>query len=204
VRVVALLVTAGLAATVMRVFFVQSFVVPGGSMEPLLAVGDRVLLSPVGSGARDVGRGDVVVIDGSGVIGMSRRPARSPLAQVGREVAAALGAPIGESGHLTRVIGLPGDDVACCDTSGRVTVNGRPLDEPNLMGGKSLHVHPFSLRVPSGRLWVMDDNRGGPDGFRTHPPNPDGCTVPLNHVVGRVVSIWWPWGRASAFGRADA
>src|SRR5262245_65282343 len=33
---------------------------------------------------------------------------------------------------IRRVIGLPGDHVACCNARGRMTVNGKPLDETYL------------------------------------------------------------------------
>lgn len=203
-RAVGLLLAAGLAVTLVRAFLVQSFVIPSTSMEPLLSVDDRVLVSRLDYRLGAVQRGDVIVFDGEGVFDAPAKPARSRLVAAGRAVARGLGAPIGESDYVQRVIGLPGDRVTCCDGSGRVTVNGRPLDEPYLFQASPAGTPPFDIRVPPGRLWVMGDNRDDSADSRAHLADPGGGTVPLDHVVGRVVSIWWPWGRATGVGRTDA
>lgn len=203
-RVVALLLAAGLAVAGVRTLVVQSFVIPSASMEPLLSVGDRVLVSRPDHLFGDVRRGDVIVFDGRGVFEAPASPARTPLAAAGRAVAGALGAPIGESDYVKRVIGLPGERIICCDAAGRLSVDGRPLDEPYLAGAGPASSVPFDIRVPAGRLWVMGDNRDDSGDSRAHLGDPGGGTVPLDHVVGRVVSIWWPWGRATGIGRSDA
>jgi signal peptidase I len=204
VRFVVLLFVAGVAAAGVRVLFVQSFVVPSPSMQPLLAVGDRVLVSRFDYRVGDVRRGDVIVFDGRGVFDVPARPARSQLAAVGRVVAGALGAPIGEYDYVGRVVGLPGERVVCCDVQGRVSVDGRPLDEPYLRQSSRAGGNPFDVRVPPGRLFVMGDERDDSGGSQAHLSDLGSGTVPLNHVVGRVVSIWWPWGRATVIGRMDA
>jgi signal peptidase I len=154
-----------------------------------------------------VRRGDVIVFDGEGVFDAPAVPARSTLAAAGRVVAAALGAPIGEYDYVKRVIGLPGERVTCCDAAGRITVDGRPLDERYLAAPvsatKPASSVPFDIRVPAGRYWVMGDNRDDSGDSRAHLGDPGGGTVPADHVVGRVVSIWWPWGRATGVGRTD-
>lgn len=58
---------------------------------------------------------------------------------------------------LKRVIGTGGERVACC-TSGWVTVNGRPLDEPyapSANGG----MPDYAVTVPAGRFFLLGDNR---------------------------------------------
>ena len=40
---------------------------------------------------------------------------------------------------IRRVIGLPGDHVACCNARGRITVNGKPLDETYLYPADAHH-----------------------------------------------------------------
>jgi signal peptidase I len=68
--------------------------------------------------------------------------------------------PSAGSGYfLRRVIGLPGDHVACCDARGRVTVDGKPLTETYLYPGDAPARNPFSITVPSGKLWLMGDHR---------------------------------------------
>jgi signal peptidase I len=199
-RVLALLTIAALVVALVRTFAVQAFVIPSPSMEPALHVGDRVLVSRLDYRLGDVRRGDVIVFDGEGVFDAPANPARSPLVAAGRAVASALGAPIGENDYVKRVVGLPGERIACCDAAGRLTVDGVPLEEPYLPGPRASRT-PFDIRVPTGRYWVMGDNRDDSGDSRAHLGDPGGGTVPRDHVVGRVVSVWWPWGRAAGIGR---
>jgi signal peptidase I len=62
--------------------------------------------------------------------------------------------------YLRRVIGLPGDQVACCDASGRITVNGKPLDETYVYPGEAPSKIRFKITVPNGHLWLLGDHRG--------------------------------------------
>jgi signal peptidase I len=202
-RVLTLIAVAVVLVAAIRVLLVQSFVIPSSSMEPLLSVGDRVLVSRWDYRVGDVHRGDVIVFDGNGVFDPPAAPARSSPAALGRVVAGVLGAPVGERDYVKRVIGLPGERVVCCDASGRITVDGGPLAEPYLeRPGRASSVR-FDIRVPPGRLWVMGDNRDDSGDSRAHLGDPGGGTVPLDHVVGRVMTVWWPWGRATGVGRTD-
>ena len=144
----------------------------------------------------EVRHGDVVVFDGTGVFGPAAARSSSPLAQAGRGAAALLGVPVGDQDYVKRVVGLPGERVACCDAAGRITVDGKPLVEPYLGGSGPASATPFDVVVPPGRLWVMGDDRGDSADSRSHLGDPGGGTVPVERVVGRVVGIYWPVGRA--------
>jgi signal peptidase I len=191
-RLVLLLAVAGLVVVGVRATLVQTFVIPTGSMEPTLRVGERVLVSPAAATLRGMRRGDVVVFDGSGVFDPRPAPPSSTLARAGRAVAAAVGVPVGSRDYVKRVIGLPGDRVACCDDVGRVMVNGRPLDEPYVHPGDAASLDRFSVFVPAGRLWVMGDHRSASADSRAHLGDPGGGTVPTGRVVGLVVAVSWP------------
>ncbi len=106
-----------------------AFVVPSGSMEPTLRPGDRILVErlPAWAGGSALHRGDVVVLDGRRAF--LDQPDGTPLQQVGREVASFLGIGAGTD-YVKRVVGLPGDRVRCCDSAGRLVVDGTPVDEP--------------------------------------------------------------------------
>ena len=201
-RLLVLLAIAAVLVAGVRAFFVQAFVIPTESMRPMLQVGDRVLVDRLGYRIGDVHRGDVIVFDGEGVFDPPADGTRSPLVAAGRAFAGALGMPIGESDYVKRVVGLPGERIACCDAAGRITVDGRPLEEPYLTGTRASEI-PFDIRVPSGRYWVMGDNRNDSGDSRAHLGDPGGGTVPKDHVIGRVVSVWWPWNRATGIGRVD-
>jgi signal peptidase I len=204
VRLVALVAFAGVLLVVVRLVLVQSFVIPTTSMQPTLLAGDRVLVSRWDYRIGDVHRGDVIVFDGDGVFDAAQPVPASTLGRLGRTVASALGAPVGEHDYAKRVIGLPGDHVVCCDVGGRLTVNGTPLVESYLPVGTVASTERFDIVVSAGRLWVMGDNRNDSADSRAHLGDPGGGTVPLDHVVGRVVAVWWPFTRITGVGSVDA
>jgi signal peptidase I len=192
---VVLLVLALLVSAVVKTFFVQMFFVPSGSMRPLFVEDDRILVQKISYWNGDVQRGDVVVFDDPGGqwLGAEGTP---PLSRVQKALSDVGLYPTG--GHLVkRVIGVGGDRVACCDTKGRVTVNGVPLNETAYLNkGSAPSDRPFNVTVPLGRLWVMGDNRSNSEDSRFHQELPGGGTVPEQDVVGKVWAIVWPLGRA--------
>jgi signal peptidase I len=195
VETIGLLVLALVVSAVIKTFFVQMFFVPSGSMRPLFVDDDRILVQKISYWTGSVKRGDVVVFDDPGGrwLGSEGVPRLSPLQKGLSEVGLY---PTG--GHLVkRVIGIGGDRVACCDPSGRVTVNGVPLNEKSyVMPGSPPSERPFHVTVPEGRIWVMGDNRGNSEDSRFHRDLPGGGSVPDKDVVGKVWAIVWPLGRA--------
>lgn len=191
-RFVTVLAVCALSVVVVRLVLVQSFVIPSGSMEPTLQVGDRVLVSRAATRFGGIHRGDVLVFDGTGIFDPTTARPASRLARAGQTLAAALGVPVGERDFVKRVVGLPGDRVVCCDAGGRITVNGRAVEEPYLYPGDRPSEQRFDVTVPQGRLWMMGDHRGSSADSRAHLADPGGGTVPLSRVLGRVVAVSWP------------
>lgn len=190
-----LLVLALVVSAVVKTFFVQMFFVPSGSMRPLFVDDDRILVQKISYWAGSVHRGDVVVFDDPGGrwLGPQGAPALSPLQKGLSDIGLY---PAG--GHLVkRVIGIGGDRVACCDGSGRMTVNGVALDERSyIMPGSAPSDRRFDITVPKGRLWVMGDNRSNSEDSRFHQDLPGRGTISQDEVVGKVWAIVWPFGRA--------
>lgn len=203
-RIALIILATALALALIRSLLVQSFVVPTASMQPTVQPGDRVLVSRLAYRTGEIKRGDVIVFDGAGVFEPDLAPARSSLVSVGRAVAKAFSLPIGSQDYLKRVIGLPGDRVICCDTQGRISVNGSPVNEPYLNPGDDQRDVPYSVVVPPGRLWVLGDHRGDSADSRSHLGDPGGGTVPVGRVVGRVVGVYWPLSRAGGIAGATA
>ncbi|WP_265296249.1 signal peptidase I [Streptomyces sp. SHP 1-2] len=200
---------AVLMALILKTFLVQAFVIPSGSMEQTIRIGDRVLVDKLtpwfGSQPR---RGDVVVFrDPGGWLGGEGAPGGDDDPVVVRQIKQGL-TFIGllpsddEQDLIKRVVGVGGDHVRCCDERGRITVNGVPLDEDYLYPGDAPSRTPFDVTVPEGRLWVMGDHRSNSADSRAH-QGTDSGTVPVDGVVGRAVVVAWPFGHWRALGERD-
>lgn len=184
---------------VIKTFLAQAFFIPSESMEPTLVRGDRVVVSKLTPGPFDLKRGDVVVfLDPGDWLGQTTPAPEGPLRAGVREVLTFVGLLPEDAGNhlIKRVIGLPGDKVACCDSEGRVTVNGQPLQERYVFPGDRPSERTFSITVPPGKVWVMGDHRGASSDSRFHD---DGTgrsgSVPVDDVVGRAIALVWPLPR---------
>src|SRR5690606_14111159 len=133
-----------LVAVVVRTFVIQTYYIPSGSMETTLELDERVLVNKLAYEFSDPARGEISVFT-------APESWRSDPA---------------EDEFIKRVIAVGGDHVVCCDDSGRITVNGEPLDERDylyvnpLTGEQNVpSLDEFDVVVPEGRLWVMGDHR---------------------------------------------
>lgn len=187
----ALVVTA-----VVRGFIVDLYTVQQVSMEPTLHHEERILVErsyPTEAGPE---RGDIVVFDGTGSFapyeGQVSLPERL-LQRVGHWVG--LGSP--PQTYVKRVLGAPGDTVACCDEQGRLTVEAQPLEEPYLhtspSDGKPASELEFEVQVPDGRIWVMGDHREESVDSRSLLGAPGGGMINQDRIIGRATSVFWPW-----------
>ena len=200
-REVAYLAAAAIVLTlVFKSFVVQVYQIPTQSMENTLLPSDRVLVDRLSGG---IGRGEVIVFSGYGSWGNEdgtpeTPPASNPLVRFWDGLLSDVGLRSGGTDYIKRVIGLPGDHVACCDAAGQVTVNGVPLSESSyLYPGNAPSTQKFSITVPAGRLWVMGDHRLVSYDSRGHMGDPGGGTIPESAVLGRAFVIIWPpsrWG----------
>lgn len=177
-------------------FVVQPFLIPSGSMEPTLRVGDRVLVNKLAYRFGTVPqRGDVVVFDGTGSF-VRESSGGDPLTGLLRGAGASLGlAEPAETDFVKRVVGVGGDRVVCCDRRGRLQVNGRSVDERYLYPGDEPSSVAFDIVVPQGTLWMMGDHRGNSRDSRELLGQPGGGMVPVDMVIGRVDWLGWPPGR---------
>jgi len=192
-----LVVVALVLAVIIKTYAIQAFFIPSGSMENTLEINDRVLVNKLVYDVRGIHRGDIVVFNGDGSWDPGTPLANANFAEKFVDGFASMFG-FGHPGDILikRVIGLPGDRVACCDAQGRVTVNGVPLTEQSyLYPGDAPSEIRFNIVVPPGRLWVMGDHRLISDDSRDHLGDPGGGTVPENAVIGRAFVIIWPLSR---------
>jgi signal peptidase I len=192
-----LVVVALVLALVIKAFAIQAFYIPSASMENTLEIGDRVLINKVVYHLRPIHRGDIIVFDGSGSWDLANPPASSNIfTKSVDELEGLAGITHDSSIYIKRVIGLPGDLVACCTAQGQVTVNGVPLSEGSyLFPGNAASTQKFSVKVPAGDLWVMGDHRLVSYDSRGHMGDPGGGSIPESAVLGRAFIIIWPPSR---------
>jgi signal peptidase I len=192
------IVVAALVLTILiKAFLVQVFSIPSASMENTLQVGDRILVNRLVYHLRDISRGDVVVFSGDGSWGPEPPPPPSnPVVRFWDDITSLVGVSVPGTDYVKRVIGVPGDQVACCDPQGRVTVNGVPLSEGSyIYPGDQPSLLKFHVKVPPGRLFVLGDHRSDSADSRYHGSDPGNGTVPESAVVGRAFVIIWPPSR---------
>jgi signal peptidase I len=191
-----LLVFALVLALLIKSFVVQAFYIPSSSMENTLEIGDKVLVNKLIYDFRPIHRGDIVVFNGDGSWDPTPTQTSPPLTRLWDSISGLFGTAPGVHDFIKRVIGVPGDHVACCNAKGQVTVNGVPLSEKSyLYPGNAPSAMRFNIVVPPGRLWVMGDHRAVSWDSRGHMSDPGDGTIPENHVVGRAFVIVAPISR---------
>lgn len=176
------------AIVAVRALLVDVFYIPSGSMEPLLATGDRVLVSKTEYAFGEIRRGDVIVFDGRGSF--------APLGAGGLKQAFAdgirfFGLGDTETLYVKRVIGVGGDTVACCDPGGRLTVGGNAIDESYVLPSDAPSETGFEVVIPEGKLWLMGDHRSESFDSRGLLGAPGGGLVSEERVIGRAISVVW-------------
>jgi signal peptidase I len=148
-------IPAVVIALIINLFLAQATQVLGQSMEPNLHSTQRVVVEKVTYRFfHGPRRGDIVVI---------ALPEQSEML-------------------IKRVVGLPGESIEV--RSGRVYIDGKPLDEPWTVnpGGGSYGPHT----IPPLHVFVMGDNRGASNDSRNFGP------VAIEHVVGHAWFSYWP------------
>ncbi|QNE47379.1 signal peptidase I [Glaciihabitans sp. INWT7] len=199
IRDIVLIVVAAVVISVgIKAFLIRSFWIPSGSMENTLQVDDRIIVNELVPRMVPLQHGDVVVFkDPGGWLPPSPVVRQNGLVAAVDWVLSVVGltAPDSNDHLVKRVIGLPGDRVACCNAFGQMTVNGIPLVETYLKlpdGVTKVAANDFSVIVPKNSLWVMGDNRYNSEDSRAHATTPSKGFVPMDDVVGRAFLISWP------------
>jgi signal peptidase I len=146
----------------------QARVIPSGSMENTLLIGDHLIMSRIGYDAgvpftrlhvplwRNPKRQQVVIF----------KPPFAP----------------DTPDYVKRVIGLPGDTLEIRD--GSVWINGQRLVEKYTVGASEPYDLKTPYKVPDNCYFVMGDNRGNSYDSRFW-----GC-VPRNDIIGTPVMIY--------------
>jgi signal peptidase I len=167
------------AVLAIKAWIVNPYRIPSSSMEPTLHCAepeqgcladfsDRVLANRFIYHFRDPDRGEIVVFETPG--GRNSPCYSQPTT------------------FVKRIIGLPGDVVE--ERSGRIFVNGRPLEETYIAAGRR-DDKSGRWEVPEGSYFMMGDNRAQSCDSR------DWGAVPRANLIGPVFAVYWPPQRIS-------
>ena len=158
-----LIVVALVVSLFIKTFIVQFFFIPSGSMENTLQIDDRVAVNRIPFISNNIKRGDVVVFrDPDNWLPAADTESAPFVVAKAKAALVAVGIlPNPAKQYLVkRVVGVAGDRVICCTTTGKITVNGKEMVEPYIYDGNVPSDMNFDVTVPKGKLWVMGDHRG--------------------------------------------
>jgi signal peptidase I len=162
---------AALMTVLIVVFVVQPVKVVSTSMLPRLEDSERIFVNKFGYYLSPIQRGDIVVF------WYPEDPTQS---------------------FIKRVVGLPGERIDM-DSVGRITINGKPIEEPYLAPERNQGARARWNQVPDQFkfikphfYFVMGDNRDVSNDSRSW------GLVPEKYIYGRAICGYWPLPRVGS------
>jgi signal peptidase I len=188
-ELVVVVAVALIIALVVQAFVVKPYRIPSGSMEPTLAVGERVIVNRIGNRFSAPGIGAIVVFHPphGADINQCGNPGQGPFYE-GPDSRVPCDRPTATSSKqnfIKRVVGLPGDTIAV--RNGHVVRNGVQQKESFIRacgGGPDCNLG--EITVPEAHYFMMGDNRGASDDSRYWGP------VPRDWIIGNAFVSYWP------------
>ncbi len=174
-------VAVGLALGIQQ-WFVKPYRIPSGSMEPTLAIGQRVLVDRIGMHFGDPHVGEIAVFN-------PPQNAQSQVCGLARASGAACSQPEPKRSStyfIKRIVAGPGDVISIVE--GHVIRNGKrePDSYTRPCAGAAECNFPTPIKIPAGHWFMMGDNRGESDDSRFWGP------VPTGWIVGGAFATYWP------------
>jgi signal peptidase I len=183
--VVIIAIALGLALAI-QAFIVKPYRIPSGSMEPTLAIGQRVLVNRIGMHFSEPHVGEIAVFhppkgaeqEQCGVAGQGRgttTPCSQPPPQANNSV-----------NFIKRIVAGPGDTLYIHE--GHAIRNGKPEKDGYIRPcspGADCNF-PTPIKIPAGHWFMMGDNRGESDDSRYWGP------VPTGWIIGDAFATYWP------------
>ena len=155
------LLIAVVLAVIIRMFILQPFYIPSGSMEPTLQINDRIIVSKISYRLYEPERGDIVVF-------------KFPLDT--------------KRDFVKRLIGKGGETVEIRDN--KLYINNKLTPENYLPPGLKMNSDFGPAVVPEGHYLMLGDNRNNSDDGRKWGPLPRDLIIgkavtiywPLQHI----------------------
>jgi signal peptidase I len=187
--VIIIVVALGLALAI-QAFVVKPYRIPSGSMEPTLAINQRVLVDRIGFSSPHVG--EIAVFhppEGA------EQEECGPTPHVIKMGEAPCDAPVPKESSVNfikRIVAGPGDEIFIKEghvyrkAAGKSTFV-REQDSYIRACGESPECNfPTAIRIPPDHWFMMGDNRGESDDSRFWGP------VPAAWIIGEAFATYWP------------
>jgi signal peptidase I len=201
--VVIILVALALALGI-QAFIVKPYRIPSGSMEPTLAIGQRVLVNRIGTHFSEPHVGEITVFHppAGAQPGGGGPPLCGPVPHPIGSGGAACSQPVAQqsgTNFIKRIVGGPGDEMFIRD--GHVWRKG--VHDAQFVQEKDSYIKPCAeksecnfptpIKIPPGHWFMMGDNRGESDDSRFWGP------VPTGWIIGEAFATYWPPDRIGFF-----
>ena len=196
--VVIVLVALGLALGI-QAWVVKPYRIPSGSMEPTLAIGQRVLVDRIGTHFSKPHVGAITVFhppEGA------QQEQCGPVPHTVKLGGAACAEPLPKEASVNfikRIIAGPGDEIYIKEGHAYRKAAGasqfvREKDSYIRECGASPECSFLSpIKIPAGHWFMMGDNRGESDDSRFWGP------VPTGWIIGEAFATYWPPDRIGFF-----
>jgi len=193
--VVIVAVALGLALGIQAVV-IKPYRIPSGSMEPTLAVGQRVLVNRIGTDFSNPHVGEIAVFHPPEGAEQEECGPEPHMVKLGVE-ACSQPVPKKDSGtnFIKRVVAGPGDEIYI--SGGHVFRKAKGTTQ--FVAEKDSYIRacgsspecsfPKPIKIPAGHWFMMGDNRGESDDSRFWGP------VPTGWIIGPAVATYWPIDR---------
>lgn len=200
-EIATVVVIAVVLSFLIKTFLFRAFFIPSESMVSTLDIDDRIFVNLLVPEPFSLSRGDVVVFrDTKGWLPPAEEKPEGPFSWVQDGLTFVGLLPDNSEQHLVkRVIGLPGDHVVCCDDGGKLTINGKAINESYVNPAETPQIRNFDVTVPEGKVWVMGDNRNHSADSRAHMES-DGGFIDIADLEGKAAVIAWPLSRITTLG----
>ena len=197
--VVIVLIALGLALGI-QAWIVKPYRIPSGSMEPTLAVGQRVLVDRIGTHFSSPHIGQITVFhppEGA------QQEQCGPAPHTVRLGGAACAAPVPKEDNsvnfIKRIVAGPGDEIYVKEghvyrrAPGTKTFVREQDSYIRECGASPECDFTIPIKVPAGHWFMMGDNRGESDDSRFWGP------VPTAWIIGEAFATYWPPDRIGFF-----
>jgi signal peptidase I len=183
--VLIILVAVGLAIGI-QAWVVKPYRIPSGSMEPTLAVGQRVLVDRIGMHFGKPHVGEIAVFHPPEGAQQEACGSGARVAPGGAPCSVPVPKQNSSTNFIKRIVAGPGDTIKVVE--GHVIRNGKRESDSYIRPcpGVSECNFPVPVKVPAGHWFMMGDNRGESDDSRFWGP------VPTGWIIGGAFATYWP------------